>query len=362
MKQLDEFKEIIHNCSKCGLCQSVCPTYIESGNECVVSRGQFIMLRGVIKGDLKMNKNINKYLDLCLKCGKCSNFCPSNIDIVEVILSAKAEYFKSSFEGKILSFLHSKMVFNTALNIANFFFGSKKKYNKKCKTKAIYYGGCSSKVFSKTSDYIKSTLNNMEIEVLDTDLNCCGLPFLTSGNADRFIEQLNENVNKIKDLEFDFFITDCASCQSTWASYAKYIKDPILREKLENIKFKTIYDLIAENDIQFKSNKETTITYHQPCHSKNDVAEKIISKIKNIKYIELKKKDDCCGFSGLIKPTTWRTTKNISTKKHTNIINTKAKYVLTTCFACFLTLNILSKFKYRTKTLISFLSENCRVL
>ena len=122
MKNLKDYKEIIHNCSKCGLCQGVCPVYLETGNECTVSRGQFIMLQGVIKGDLKINKNINKYLDLCLKCGKCSGFCPSEIDIVEVILSAKAEYFKTSLEGKILSILQSKWIFNTFINCAEIFF------------------------------------------------------------------------------------------------------------------------------------------------------------------------------------------------------------------------------------------------
>ncbi|MCM1265973.1 MAG: 4Fe-4S dicluster domain-containing protein, partial [Candidatus Gastranaerophilales bacterium] len=67
MKNLDDFKEEIHRCSKCGLCQAVCPLYEITGNECTVSRGQFIMLDGVVKKDLKMTKNINKYLDLCLK-------------------------------------------------------------------------------------------------------------------------------------------------------------------------------------------------------------------------------------------------------------------------------------------------------
>ena len=49
MKDLKDYKEEIHRCSKCGLCQAVCPIYQETGNECSVSRGQFIMLGGVIK-------------------------------------------------------------------------------------------------------------------------------------------------------------------------------------------------------------------------------------------------------------------------------------------------------------------------
>ena len=94
MKNLAEYKENIHSCSKCGLCQAVCPIYKITGNDCTVSRGQFIMLRGLIKGDLKMSAKLNRYLDLCLKCGACSKFCPSGIDVVDIITSAKAEFFK----------------------------------------------------------------------------------------------------------------------------------------------------------------------------------------------------------------------------------------------------------------------------
>ena len=74
MKSFFDFKEEIHKCSKCGLCQAECPVYKVTGNDCTVSRGQFVMLNGVIKGDLKISEKINSYLDLCLKCGKCCTY------------------------------------------------------------------------------------------------------------------------------------------------------------------------------------------------------------------------------------------------------------------------------------------------
>ena len=52
MRQFSDFKDDINKCSKCGLCQGVCPIYKETGNECAVSRGKFVMLDGVLKGDL----------------------------------------------------------------------------------------------------------------------------------------------------------------------------------------------------------------------------------------------------------------------------------------------------------------------
>ena len=74
MKKLKDFERELNKCSKCGLCQSACPLFKINPNDCIASKGKFIMLHGVTKGDLKLTKNINKYLDLCLKCGKCCRY------------------------------------------------------------------------------------------------------------------------------------------------------------------------------------------------------------------------------------------------------------------------------------------------
>ena len=110
MKQLEDFKEDIHKCSKCGICQGECPIYKITGNDCSVSRGQFIMLKGVINGDLKLSKTINRYLDLCLKCNACTKFCPSGIDVVDIIISAKAKYFNAHPCEKLKTFIQKYFI------------------------------------------------------------------------------------------------------------------------------------------------------------------------------------------------------------------------------------------------------------
>ena len=105
MKDLISFKSQIRKCSKCGLCQAECPIYGVTGNDCSVSRGHFVMLQGVLEGKLKLTKTVKRYLDLCLKCGKCSKFCPSGIDVVDVIASAEFEYFKSNKFEKFAFYL-----------------------------------------------------------------------------------------------------------------------------------------------------------------------------------------------------------------------------------------------------------------
>ena len=182
MKNLAEYKENIHSCSKCGLCQAVCPIYKITGNDCSVSRGQFIMLRGLLKGDLKMSAKLNRYLDLCLKCGACSKFCPSGIDVVDIIVSAKAEYFKKHPFEKVISFIQKYFIFGFGVKCLGIF--TKNIKSKKFEKKVLYFGGCSGKIKGNRS--VVQLLNECNIEVITPDFNCCGIPFIVRGDIDNF--------------------------------------------------------------------------------------------------------------------------------------------------------------------------------
>ena len=354
LKKLQDYKDEIHRCSKCGICQHSCPVYQETGNDCTVSRGLFIMLDGVIKGDLKLNRNINKYLDLCLKCNKCKSACPTGIDALQIILSAKHEYFKTSIRGKLYSFLESKFVFNNILyfiGLITKLFSSKRQHTqvKHLKSKAIYFGGCIEKFQPDIRNYVVELLAKMDIEVINVNFDCCGMPFLTTGNLERFKEQSQENLEKLKNLKYDYFITDCASCQYIW-------------EDILNVKVTNLYDLISENDIEFLSKEFHTLTYHKPCHEKSFKSiQKILNKCQNIEYKELKGYDECCGFGGFEHPWTLKTAYKIIKKKGQNILETKSDYLITSCIGCAISTSIATLFKTKSKRLISFLKEKCEI-
>ena len=358
-KRLFDYKEEIHRCSKCGLCQAACPLYQQTGNECTVSRGQFIMLDGVIKNKLKLSKNINKYLDLCLKCNKCSEHCPSNIDVVDILISAKYEYFKNSFEGKIYSFLESKFVFGVLMRliktVANLFV---KKYKSEVfDTKAVYFGGCISALKPGDVNYAVKLLNRLKIEVVDTHTDCCGMPFLTTGNLDRFCETVEDNIRKIPD-DVKLVIVDCASCEWAWNQYNKYVKDDVLREKLNGIKVLNLYKIISENGLKFRSKDEVRVTYHKPCHEHNDSEiERLVKNIENCRYVEMKDYDKCCGFASFEHPYTLKRTAPVREEKKKNIESTEADIVLTSCVGCMFSLGLISKKK--VCRLISFLKDKC---
>ena len=365
MKKLEDFKEEINKCSKCGLCQSVCPIYKLTGNDCAVSRGKFVMLDGVLKGDLKLNRNINKYLDLCLKCDKCSNFCPSSIDVCKILETAKYNYEKNTLWGKFIFFFESKYVFGNLLKLFKTLINphplreGKQLFASEAsnrdvgaeanKLKLLYFKGCVNNIFPQTDKFLHKLFDNSGVEIIEKDFDCCGLPFLSSGNLERFEEVKKHNL-ELMNCDFDYILTDCASCESTLKGYFQPTRNDVgqesttydlsLRANEKSVaipSFISLGELIANQNIKFKFEKPIKVTFHKPCHLENDdFWLKIIENCENVEYVKMKDYDECCGFSGEFAIKNHKISMQISKQKAQNAINTGADYVITTCPACVL--------------------------
>lgn len=354
MKQLIDFKEDIHKCSKCGLCQAECPIYQVTGNDCSVSRGQFVMLNGVVKGDLKMSKTINRYLDLCLKCGKCSKFCPSGIDVVDVIVSAKSEYFKSHFIEKFISFIQKYFIFGLIPRITRTFVRPTK--SKKFERKVLYFGGCGSKL--KGDKSIVKILNSINIEVINPEFHCCGIPYFSRGDLGEFGKSLKSYVNILKKYGINEVVTTCASCEKSLKDYIKWANNEDV-DFLKTISVKNFYELIKSSSIKLKLKKLKKVTYHKPCNIDNfEDIEYLLKNTKNLDYVQMQDFDKCCGLNGLPKLKEYKIMSKIFSSKRGNIINTKVKNVLTSCLGCEVALKSYSFGKYKVYDLIDFIAKN----
>lgn len=344
MKKLEDFADDINKCSKCGLCQSVCPVYKITGNDCAVSRGKFVMLDGVLKGDLKLNKNIEKYLDMCLKCGKCKDFCPSNIDVCEIFNTAKYECAKNTFHGKVEKFLESKWVFGGFIKFIKKFplirpSDTFSRHRGEGYVKLLYFKGCVNNVYPKTERALKKIFSHLNVEIIERDFDCCGLPFLSSGNMERFEEVKKYNLELINNCHFDYILTDCASCESTLKGYKNpspgTTSHPLRQEARVKI-LNAAEFLVGQNiKFKFKFKKPVKVTFHKPCHLENDdFLKPLLEKCENVEYIEMKDYDECCGFAGEFAIKNPKISRAISKQKALNAVATGADYILTTCPAC----------------------------
>ncbi len=343
MKHLAEYKEEIHSCSKCGLCQSVCPIYKITGNDCTVSRGMFIMLRGLIKGDLKMTNRLNRYLDLCLKCGACSKFCPSDIDVTDIIASAKAEYFKLHPLEKIISFFQKYFIFGMGISTLKLLSHNIK--SKKFEKKVIYFGGCSGKI--KGNKAVVKLLNSCNIEVITPNFQCCGISFYVRGDMESYNNYKKNFLAIVEKYGITDIVTTCASCEKTVRSFS------------QDINVKNIFEYIRENGLKLKLKKKKRVTFHKPCNIENyDDIKWILDNTENLDYIEMQGFDECCGLNGISKIKEYKIMSRVFGAKRNNIINSGAKTVLTSCLGCETALRFYSLGRYKAEDFTEFLVKN----
>lgn len=399
MKELKDYEEEIYKCSRCGLCQSVCPVYKVTLNECSVSKAKFTMLNGILKGDLDLNANIKNYMDLCTGCNACKDFCPSNIDAREIFTAVKCQYFKENKEPSLARVADSYTLFKFLLISAKFSFGLYRFCNiekivralydilpkrvlllnslatmhckpKKVKTptktslRAVYFAGCFNNYLNPSSkNALKKIFSELGIEFIEKNFECCGVSYLSLGKIDDFNKLAKKNLRLL--VDYDYVLTDCASCNHILKEYKKYLPG----EEAQTLAEKTVNILEFLKQRKIIANKPLRVTAHIPCHEDFDFI-KMIKDIENIEYIEAGDFDKCCGFSGKFALKYPDISKEISKRKAQKILDTNTDCIITTCPACVLGINqglIENRVNKTARSmpvlnLIEFIADYCTVL
>jgi len=102
-----EYKLDPLSCAYCAKCHDQCPTYEETGNEGFAARGK-ILLASALRGDfpqvppsllngavgapdLPQSRQLQEYLDFCLRCYHCLDVCPAQMATVPIFEAMRFE-------------------------------------------------------------------------------------------------------------------------------------------------------------------------------------------------------------------------------------------------------------------------------
>lgn len=409
MKRLAELlKELEHQlevCMRCGMCQSVCPLFAETGREADVARGKLALLDGLAQEMFKNPQGVTERLGRCLLCGSCAASCPSGVRVLDVFIKARAilagytglHPFKKLLFRRLLS---HPALFDTVLEWCSklqgvFFRPADAFYGTSCARvfspfgdrhfrnlspvpfhklfpevdtsggtsgyRVAFFVGCViDKFFPTVGEAVLQTLNHHGVDVLlPSEMGCCGMPALAAGDTVTFENLVHYNLEKLGTESFDFLVTACATCTAAikklWPLMAQKLP-PRTREKIDVLAGKTLdisQFLVDRLDVD-PPNKplepiKASVTYHDPCHLKKSLGIALQPRIlirssAGYRFQEMSEADRCCGCGGSFNLQYYELSKAIGQRKRDSIAGSGCSIVATSCPACMLQISdILSQ-------------------
>ncbi|MFH2061300.1 MAG: (Fe-S)-binding protein [Pseudomonadota bacterium] len=400
-----ELEDQLVVCIRCGMCQSVCPVFEQTGREADVARGKLALLNGLMTKLFTDPDGVNDRLNKCLLCGSCAANCPSGVNVLEIFIKARAiltEYKGLSFVKKIIfkQMLSKPKTFDTIMVWAEKFQNLMVKSNTTAQgtscarfvspllkhrhfmpiakqpfhtsldtldlvsqspgIKVAFFTGCLiDKIMPQIGIALVKVLRHKNVGLFIPDnQGCCGIPALASGDRKTFTALLEHNVKLFLKQDFDYLITACATCTSTikklWPSLyqgndngLKTIIDDLSKKTMDINQF--LIDVIKiKPDVGSNKNQSETITYHDPCHLKKSLG--IFTQPRQLitasghELIEMKDADKCCGMGGSFNLFHYDISTKIGNLKQQNIIETNCSTIASGCPACIMQISdMLSK-------------------
>lgn len=205
----------------------------------------------------------------------------------------------------------------------------------------LYFRGCTAR--EKLTSITKATERILRIAKIDyetlEDEKCCGSVLLRTGFLDDAIEQMNGN---LKDFEGKVILTSCAGCYKTLKEdYKKYLDVDLKVIHISQL----LEQLIKENKINLKGNKDLKVTYHDSCHLGRHAGEyeaprNVINSISKLVEMENnREKARCCGSGGGVKSAYGELSNSISDLRIREAKETDADLLVSACPFCELNLS-----------------------
>ena len=395
-EELEKWKDNLELCTKCGYCTFWCPLYQEQQLESSVARGKYEMLRQLLAGKQEYTPEFADNLNRCMLCMTCTEHCPEKTQTPPVIVAARADKVKAKgirFPYNIVYrwLIPHRTLFGNVVRLASWFQGifmpktegtirhlslflsalgagrhipqvapkflrqivpvvNKPPAGVETKMRVGYFTGCMTEfVFPDLGKHIVDFLTRNGVEVVvPKEQGCCGAPvYLGAGDFDTGRKLADTNVKAFAD--FDYVVTDCASCTSALKDYVKLLADTPGRkeayakfaDKVRDIS-EFLVDVLKLPASAYQAAPEVKgkkVTWHDPCHLNRHLGiteqpRQILKSIPDIKFVEMTRPDWCCGMAGAFSIYYYDLSKKIAAKKMETIKESGADIVATGCPGC----------------------------
>ncbi|MGW8313366.1 MAG: (Fe-S)-binding protein [Desulfuromonadales bacterium] len=390
LKTLEDYREEIEQCVKCGACRAHCPVFAADKQEGRVARGKVALAHSVMTGEVDLEDKVLEDMSQCLLCGSCCAQCPNKVPTEEIVAAARrriAEQKGLSTFGKgvaailgrpklmnlfaktggaLSTLLFSKLPENSGLRLR-----FPVPYLERDRTlpplaakpfrerfpeiilgdpqqpTVVFFTGCGinymypavGEAFLKALKFLGVTI------IIPKDQVCCGLPAVSAG-ATATVEQLAEqNLTALSRHPADFVVTACASCNAGLGKiYAEMGKEfgEMSAKTMDIFVFLARHGLPEKLAALPKAATRVKVTYHDPCHLRTQgitrEPRQILKALPQVEFVEMPEAGTCCGLGGTYSVYHYATSKKIGAQKAANIAASGAELVATDCPGCIMQL------------------------
>ncbi len=245
----------LQNCSKCGLCLSVCPTYKVALQEHASPRARLQLIKYYDNKELISSSGLKEIISKCLMCGACAAICPSGINHYSRFMEMRTKMARAHGEKiaikSLVYLLASEFRIKCAAGFAklgqritpqilfekydlgNIPLKRFPKLNKESfrqavaaidrseiaipetdtKGSVLYFTGCATNyIFDKTGFATINILKAMGYKVIIPEKQtCCGIPMLFHGAKDQAQQNIVTNIKALNPENWNTKNSDLAN-------------------------------------------------------------------------------------------------------------------------------------------------------
>jgi len=389
-RALNEANEVLRNCVHCGFCTATCPTYLLLGDELDSPRGRIYLIKDMLENDRPATAHVAKHVDRCLSCLSCMTTCPSGVNYMRLIDTARvhvAKTYKRPFMDNLVRRMLQMVLpypqrFRLALSTARPFkiFAPMLAKVPGCASIAAMLSLAPSKLPARAPDteaHFHSTftgrkgrvalLKGCAQSVLDPGINaatirllnrqgidvitpkgegCCGALVHHMGDEKTAIAQAKNNVDawmaEVEGEGLDAIIITASGCGTTIKDYAHLLIDEAdYAQKAQTVSdlAKDVTEFLSTLPLNSTDKKlNLKVAYHSACSMQH--GQKIVSQPKELlrnagfEVVDVPEGHICCGSAGTYNILQSEISSQLKVRKVANIMSTNPDLIATGNIGC----------------------------
>jgi Fe-S oxidoreductase len=359
--QLKKLEHYIDSCGKCGDCSTSgtqlstakrhvdrpCPVKTVLGYEAYSARGRIMVLKNVLGGKLKVNKELLDWAYSCTTCASCKETClaiDGGIDTPAMMEALRCDLVAS---GNVIG-KHKEIVDSITRN-GNPYGEPKAKRldfikgkHAAAKADVLLFLGC-------TAAYREPAMAAGVVTLLErlgvpyamlASEGCCGSILKRYGYTAEFEENAKRNVAAFAASGAKTVVFPCAGCYRTFKKDYAGIGGAGKIQLLHVTEFAS--DFLKAHPRQFKFKQHSRVSFHDPCHLGRhagvyEAPRDLLKGIQNATFVELdasRNFSHCCGSGGGVKSSNPELAREIAANRDREAIAKQVDVLVSACPFC----------------------------